>query len=133
MRFGSQASQPSDAALSSNTSITEHSQVRLEMADADHKDDLDKLVGQRVTLTGTVQDDGRNTIGTAGREKSPEQPEPRTDTSQAASKQSPSEKVREEAGPIGNRSMNNGTFPVIRVQAINQTGETCTPTPVQPR
>ena len=53
------------------------------------------------------------------------QPESRTDHSQAATEQSPSEKVREEAGPIGNRSMNNGTYPELRVEKVSGSGQKC--------
>jgi len=126
------AGQPTDAPTSVASSITEHSQVKLAMA-AGRDDELTKMVGKRVTVTGTLRDDGRNTIGTAGTERSPEQPEPRTDASQAGTAQSQSEKVREEAGPIGNRSMNNGTFPEVLVQKVDSTGEQCTPTPVEKR
>jgi hypothetical protein len=125
------STQPSDAPSSSGSSITEHSQVRLAMADSDDK--LTKLVGQRVTVTGTLRDDGRNTIGTAGREKSPQEAEPRVDVSQAGTDQRHSDKVRKEAGPIGNRSMNDGTFPEILVQRVSAKGEKCTPKPIEQR
>jgi len=128
------AGQPSDAATSVASSITEHSQVKLAMAPGREDDDqLSKLVGKRVTVTGTLRDDGRNTIGTSGTERSPDQPEPRTDASQAGTPQSHSEKVREEAGPIGNRTMNNGTFPEVLVQKVDSSGEQCTPIPVERR
>jgi len=128
------AGQPSDAPTSVASSITEHSQVKLAMAPGREDDDqLNKLVGKRVTVTGTLRDDGRNTIGTTGTERSPDQPEPRTDASQAGTPQSHSQKAREEAGPIGNRSMNNGTFPEVLVQKVDSTGEQCTPTPVERR
>ena len=68
------AEQPSDASSSTGQSITENSQVRLAMAD---RDQLRKLVGQTVEVNGTVTDSGRNTIGTAGQERSPNEPEPR--------------------------------------------------------
>ena len=118
------AGQPTDAPTSVASSITEHSQVRLAMA-AGRDDELNKFVGKRVTVTGTLRDDGRNTIGTAGTERSPEQPEPRTDASQAGTPQSHSEKTREEAGPIGNRSMNNGTYPELTVSKVTGTGQKC--------
>jgi hypothetical protein len=126
------AGQPSDAPTSVASSITEHSQVKLAMA-AGRDDELFQYVGKRVTLTGTLRDDGRNTIGTAGTERSPEQAEPRTDASQAGTAQKHSDKVREEAGPIGNRSMNNGTFPEVLVQKVDSKGEPCTPIPVERR
>jgi len=126
------AVQPSDAPTSVASSITEDSRVKLVMA-AGRDDELTNLVGQRVNLTGTLKDDGRNTIGTTGTERSPEQSEPRTDASQAATAQHPSDKARKEAGPIGHRSMNNGTFPEVLVQKVDGTGEKCTPTPVERR
>jgi hypothetical protein len=126
------AGQPSDAPTSVASSITEHSQVKLAMA-AGRDDELSTLVGKRVTVTGTLRDDGRNTIGTAGTERSPNEPERRADASQAGTPQSHSEKVREEAGPIGNRSINNGTFPEVLVQKVDNSGQACTPTPVEER
>ena len=119
------ADQPGDAAGSTGVSITGNSQVRLAMADDKQ---LRKLVGQTVELNGIIKDEGRNSIGTTGQERSPSEPEARTDSSQAGTKQHHSEKVREEMGPMGNRAMNNGTFPEIAVQRINSTGERCTPT-----
>jgi hypothetical protein len=129
VRIAPLAEQPSDAPSSTGQSITEHSQVRLAMADGE---ELRKFVGQTVELNGTVTDSGRNTIGTTGQERSPNEPEPRTDASQAATPQHHSEKAREEMGPIGNRAMNNGTVPEVTVQRISGTGQKCTPTPARP-
>jgi hypothetical protein len=132
VQFATIPGQPSDAPTAVASSITEHSQVKLAVAPG-RDGELSKLVGRRVTITGILRDDGRNTVGTAGTERSPQEPEPRTDASQAGTAQSHSEKVREEAGPIGNRSMNNGTFPEVLVQKVDATGEQCTPTPVEKR
>lgn len=135
VQLASLAGQPSDAPTSVASSITEHSQVKLAMAPGRDREDneLNKLVGRRVTITGILTDDGRNTIGTAGTERSPEEAESRTDASQAGTAQSHSKKAREEAGPIGNRSLNNGTFPEVLVQKVDATSEQCTPTPVEKR
>ena len=116
------AEQPTDALSSTNSKIPENVPIRLAVADAD---EIEKLVGQTVSVTGALSD-GRNTIGTSGAEKGAGQSEPRTDQSQAATAQHHSEKVREEAGPIGNQSMNNGTFPELRVTKVTGTGQKCT-------
>ena len=121
--------QPSDALTSANVTLNDASAIRLSSRDTEQ---LTKLVGQTVTVSGLLRSDGRNTIGTAGGPPpSPNQSEPRTDQSQAATDQHHSEKVREEAGPIGNQSMNNGTYPEITVERINGTGQQCTATPVR--
>jgi hypothetical protein len=124
--------QPSDAPSTTGNPITPDSQVRLTMND---RDQFDRLVGQKVTVTGRITDDGRNTIGTSGDGQTPAkgQVEPRDDRSQAASPQHHSEKVKEEAGPIGQHSMNNGTFPEMMVTKIDGTGERCPSWPVQDR
>ena len=85
---------------------------------------MEKLVGQTVSVTGRLSD-GRNTIGTSGEPRAANQSEPRTDKSQAATDQHHSEKVREAAGPIGNRSMNNGTYPELKVSKVTGTGQKC--------
>ena len=125
-------SQPTDALSSANFSIEENSAVRLA---SNNEQELTSLVGQTVSVTGRLTDDGRNTIGTSGERQQPATgaTEPRTDASQAATDQHHSEKGREEAGPIGNRSMNNGTYPEITVQQVTGTGEECVTGPVQNR
>ena len=128
VRFAPLAQQPSDAQSYQGTGLTEHSQVRLAIED---RDQLRKLVGQMASVTGTLRDDGRNTIGTTGPAAGPNDPGPAQDQSQQATKQSHSEKAREEAGPIGTRSMNNGTFPEILVQQVNGNGQPCQTQPVQ--
>jgi hypothetical protein len=117
------AEQPSDALSSANLTIPENTSVRLAAANAD---ELTRLVGQTVSVTGVLHHDGRNTIGTSGQPPSREQPEPRTDQSRAATDQHHSEKVGEEAGPIGSRAMNHGTFPELAVQRVSGSGEKCT-------
>jgi len=122
--------QPSDTLSSANLTIPDNSAVRLTAVDNDR---LTGLVGQTVSVTGLLRDDGRNTIGTSGQAASPGEPEPRTDRSQAATEQHHSDKVRAEAGPIGNRSMNNGTYPELAVQQVNGTGQKCVTSPVDDR
>ena len=120
MRPVALAEQPTDALSHTGTNIP-NTPIRLAFADAD---EIEKHVGQTVSVTGTLSD-GRNTIGTTGEPKGPGDPESRTDQSQAATDQHHSEKVREEAGPIGNRSMNNGTFPELTVTRLAGTGQKC--------
>ena len=116
------ATQPSDALSSANLTIPPDSSMRLSSRD---EEQLTSLVGQTITVSGLLLDNGHNTIGTSGEPASANQPGSRTDHSQAATDQSPSEKVREEAGPIGNRSMNNGTYPELRVEKVSGTGQKC--------
>ena len=80
------------------------------------KDQLKNLVGQVALVTGALKDDGRNTIGTTGPAAGPNDPQSRTDQSQAATRQDNSEKVAKEMGPMGQQSMNNDTFPEVQVQ-----------------
>jgi type 1 fimbria pilin len=123
--------QPSDAITSANLDFSKNSAVRLASND---EQELTSLVGQTISVVGVLRDDGRNTIGTSGNARpAPGASEPRTDSSQAATDQHHSEKVREEAGPIGNRSMNNGSYPEIMVQQVTPTGEQCEPNPVPDR
>ena len=112
--------QRTDVQASLGTTITEHSQVRLTMGEAD---ELRRHLGQMVQLEGAVRDDGRNTIATTGplETRSPSGQEPRTDQSQAAAKQHHSEKAREEMGPE------------VVVQRIEGTGQPCAPTPAERR
>ncbi|MDQ3417169.1 MAG: hypothetical protein M3541_00020 [Acidobacteriota bacterium] len=115
------AEQPTDAPSATNSTIPENTPIRLATADADQ---IEKLVGQTVSVTGRLSD-GRNTIGTTSEPRAADEPEPRTDKSQAATDRHHSEKVREEAGPLGNRSMNNGTYPELTVTRVNGTGQKC--------
>jgi type 1 fimbria pilin len=117
--------QPSDLQSNANLTLPDNSAVRLTVDGDDRQ--LTRLMGQTVEVTGLLRDDGHNTIGTSGRlPASPDQPESRTDHSQAAAAgQSYSAKVRQEAGPIGTRSMNNSTYPEVTVQQVNGTGKKC--------
>jgi hypothetical protein len=98
--------------------ITEGSWVRLAPGDQD----LRSFAGQRVNLSGTITDNGANTIGTAG---TPGVATPSGDRSQAASDEHYSEKVKKEAGRIGRESMANGTAAEVRVEQVQGTGERC--------
>lgn len=116
---------PSDdgagATAPGHTNIPENVPIRLAMNDAQ----VEGLVGYTVSVTGLLSD-GRNTIGTTSEPTGPNESESRVDRSQAATNQHHSDKVREEAGPIGTRAMNNGTFPELAVTRIDSTGEKCT-------
>jgi hypothetical protein len=115
--------QPSDALTAPGIRIiSEGSWVRLKMND---RDELRSHLGQVVAVTGTVSDDGRDTIGTGGPAANPDEPQPRTDRSRAANPEQPSDKVSKEAGPLGQQSLANGTAPEIVVQRVNATGERC--------
>ncbi len=119
------AQQPSATATSASGSpITEGSWVRLAMNDPD---ELQKHIGQKVSVTGTLREDGRSTIGTSGQGKAPQEPEPAADKSRAGASEHHSEKVKKEAGPLGQDSMANGNAPQVRVQKIEGTGERCNP------
>ncbi|HVL69483.1 MAG TPA: hypothetical protein VM364_19650 [Vicinamibacterales bacterium] len=126
--------QPSDAASTTGNPITPDAQVRLAMND---DDELARLVGQKVTVTGRISDDGRSTIGTSGTNPGHTPAgggaEPRDDKSHAASDQHHSEKVRQEAGPMGQQSMANGTFPELTVTRVDATGEKCQTWPIENR
>jgi hypothetical protein len=126
--------QPSDAPSTTGNPITPDSQVRLAYNETE---ELERLVGQKVTVTGHIIDDGRNTIGTSGGNQGHTPAngklEPRDDKSAAATNQHHSGKVREEAGPIGQQSMANGTFPEMRVTKINGSGEKCATWPLTER
>ena len=98
--------------------ITEGAWVRLDAGDQD----LGGQAGRRVTISGIVTDNGQNTIGTAG---SPGAVTPSGDTSQAASAQHHSDKVKSEAGRIARESMADGTAAQVRLQKIDATGEKC--------
>ncbi|CAN5813572.1 hypothetical protein BH24ACI5_BH24ACI5_01120 [soil metagenome] len=115
------AEQPTDAMSAAHPNLPENVPVRLAMND---DGEIEKLLGHTVSVTGRFND-GRNTIGTTGEPTAPDQGGSRVDESQAATSQHHSEKVREEAGPIGNGAMNNGTFPELTVSRINSTGERC--------
>ena len=98
--------------------ITDGAWVRLAAGDQDLRSHL----GQRVTITGVVTDNGRNTVGTAG---TPGVANPSGDTSQAASREHHSDKVKTEAGRIARESMADGDAAEVRVQQVKGMGERC--------
>ena len=69
-------SQPTDAATGPGVSVTEGSSVRLKITDSDQ---LKKNLGQIVSVTGLIVDDGRSTIGTGGKPRDPDQQEQPSD------------------------------------------------------
>jgi hypothetical protein len=123
------ASDPQRSTVSSGGhGITEGSWVRLDGGTEGQAGaaDLKSHLGQRVTLKGTVADDGRNTIGTAG---TPGVQTPTGDRSQAAAPGHHSEKQKGEMGRIARESMADGTAALVRVQEVSGTGERCAPAP----
>jgi len=100
--------------------ITEGAWVRL----AGEDQHLEQYLGQRVELTGSIADDGRNTIGTAG---TAGEPNPSGDRSQAASTADTEEKLAKEMGRIARESMANGTAAEIKVRQVHPTGDRCEP------
>jgi hypothetical protein len=123
--------QPSDALTArQDTPITEGSWVRLAMAD---EAQLREHMGERVTIVGSIRDDGRDLVGTGGPQPGPQQPDPRPDESRAGAEGHHSEKVRQEVGAIGQQSMATGYAPLVMVDQIEGTGEPCGPTAREPR
>lgn len=105
-----------DTTTPTNAGITEGSWVRLHAGDQD----LTHYAGQRVNVTGTIIDDGANTIGTAG---TAGVQTPSGDRSQAgASGEHHADKQKAEMGRIARESLANGTAAEVRVQQI-QRGE----------
>ncbi|HEV3484392.1 MAG TPA: hypothetical protein VG106_03220, partial [Vicinamibacterales bacterium] len=99
--------------------ITEGSWVRLAPGDQD----LQQFAGQRVNVTGTIMDDGANTMGTAG---TAGQQTPSGDRSQAgAAGEHHADKQKMEMGRIARESMANGTAAEIRVQQVQAAGGKC--------
>jgi hypothetical protein len=116
---GQQASDPQRTTTTPGPhGITEGAFVRLAAGDQD----LAGHLGQRVTVSGVVVDNGQNTIGTSGTDGARN---PSGDTSQAAQREHHSSKVKEEAGRIGRESMADGTAAQIRVQQVQASGERC--------
>jgi hypothetical protein len=109
--------------------INDGSWVRLAMG---NDAQLRERVGQRVTIIGTLRDDGRDRVGTGGPQPGPQQPDPRPNESRAGADAHHSEKVAQEAGPIGQQSMATGYAPLVMVQRIEGTGEPCNPEVRQP-
>jgi hypothetical protein len=115
------SAQLSDAISSHGLTVTEGSSVRL----ADGTDQLKSHLGHIVSVSGTIIDDGRNTIGTSGKATEPNAAEPRADASRAANDESGAAKARKEAGPIGQVSQSNGTVPEMAVERVAATGQAC--------
>lgn len=98
--------------------ITEGAWVRLE-GDAQ---ELNRLLGRLVRLTGEVTETGENTIGTAGAWGVET---PSGDKSQAASDEHYAEKQKKEAGLIARQSMANGRSAKLRVITVMDMAERC--------
>jgi hypothetical protein len=109
--------------------ITEGSWVRLAGADLD---ELKRHMGERVSITGRIQDDGRSTIGTTGIRSDAQEAEQRENRSRAAADEHPSTRKRNEMGPIAHDTMANGTAPSITVEKIEGTGQRCANPQQQP-
>jgi hypothetical protein len=119
VRFEPRAGDPhATTTTSGGHGITEGSWVRLDGGAQDFSGHL----GERVKVNGSVSDDGRNTIGTAG---TPGVQTPTGETSQAASSEHHSEKYKQEAGRIGRESMADGTAAQVKVQEMSGTGDRC--------
>jgi hypothetical protein len=116
------STQPTDAPTSVGVTVTEGSYVRLRMNDSD---ELKQHLGQRVSVSGTIIDDGRSTIGTGGRPRDPDEAEPPTDASRAGAREDYSRKQQKEAGPLGQDSLSNGTVPRMAVEKVTGSGERC--------
>lgn len=116
------AMQRSDAPTSLGLTVTEGSWVRLRMSESDQ---LKNHLGEIVSVSGTIIDDGRNTIGTSGKATEPDEPESRVDASRAASSEGHASKVTKEAGPIARVSQSNGSVPEMAVERVTATGQSC--------
>lgn len=113
--------QRTDAPSSHGLTITDGSWVRLH----DKSDELKKHLGEQVSISGTIIDDGRNTIGTSGKATEPDEAESQTDASRAASSEGHAAKETKEAGPIGRVSQSNGNVPEMAVERVTATGKSC--------
>lgn len=102
--------------------ITEGAWVRLDGSGQD----LNGHLGERVMIKGTIEDDGRNTRGTAG---TAGVQTPTGDKSEAAKPEHHSEKYKQEAGRIARESMSDGTAALVKVGELSGTGDRCTPVP----
>ena len=113
--------QKTDAPSSLGLTVTEGSWIRLH----DSSDRLKDHLGQMVAVSGTILDDGRNTIGTTGKATTPDEAESPIDASRAASSEGHAAKVTKEAGPIGRVSQSNGSVPEMAVDSVTSTGQSC--------
>jgi hypothetical protein len=110
-----------DAPGAHGLTVTDGSWVRLR----DESDQLKPHLGKIVSVSGTIIDDGRNTIGTSGKATDPDETEPPVDKSRAAKDEHHASKVTKEAGPIGRVSQSNGSVPEMSVDRVTATGEAC--------
>jgi hypothetical protein len=120
---GSVAGPPAQAqsdTAADTSAITPGSWVRLSSKSVR---DLEQYVGQRVNVHGSLVDSGAGTIGTTGAEGKPSLAD--GDKTRAAVPGHPSDRLRDEAGPIGQTSMANGTAPEFQVQSVSPTGVRC--------
>jgi hypothetical protein len=116
-----QGNAQADTTSPTNAGITEGSWVRLQGGDQN----LEQFAGKRVNITGTIVDDGANTIGTAG---TAGQQTPSGERSQAgAAGEHHSDKQKLEMGRIARESMANGTTAEIRVQQVQAASGACDP------
>jgi hypothetical protein len=104
--------------------ITEGAWVRLRVG----KDDLGPHAGRRVTILGSITDNGQNLVGTSGTRGNLT---PSGGASQVAGSQHYSDGVKSEAGRIARGSMGNGTVTEVAVQKVQSSGNKC-PLEVQP-
>ena len=100
--------------------ITEGAWVRVDGSG----EDLSGHLGERVKINGIIEDDGRNTIGTAG---TPGVQTPTGEASQASSREHHSDKYKQEAGRIARESMADGTAALVKVREISAVGDRCVP------
>jgi hypothetical protein len=115
------SAQLSDAISGHGLTLTEGSSVRL----TDGTDQLKSHLGRIVSVSGTIIDDGRNTMGTSGKATEPNQAGSAVDASHAASDEAGAAKVRKEAGPIAQISQSNGIVPEMAVERVAATGQAC--------
>ena len=113
--------QRSDASSARGLTVTDGSWVRV----YDSSDQLKRHLGQVVSVSGTIIDDGRNTIGTSGKATEPDEAESPVDASRAASSEHHASKETKEAGPIGRVSQSNGSVPEMSVERVTATGQSC--------
>lgn len=106
--------------------ITEGAWVRLD--GSAQPEELKGLLGQHVSLTGTVVDTGESTIGTAG---TAGDKTPAGAATRAAGDEHYAERFKDEAGRIARESLADGTAALVRVTEVEGTGQPC-PTDLRP-
>jgi hypothetical protein len=110
--------------------ITEGSWVRLD--GSEQPGELQGLLGQHVSLTGTVIDTGESAIGTAG--TAAQEGHAGAATRSAAADEHYAERMKDEAGRIARESMADGLAALVQVTQVDATGEPCPAAPhPQPR